>query len=98
MTETSNIGNIDNDILKHLPHIVENKNKWIPAYIYKNNPEILLEHASANELDSLMIILPNGADISDKKLTSFLENKKSKIYRLREFRCAFCKSLFIKTR
>lgn len=71
-------GNIDNDILKHLPYIVENKNKWIPAYIYKNNPEILLEHASANELDSLMIILPNGADISDKKLTSFLENKKVK--------------------
>lgn len=68
-------GNIDNDILKQLPQIIADKNQWIPAYIYKNNPERLLEHASVNGLDGLMIVLSNGVDVTDERLMSFLNNE-----------------------
>lgn len=67
--------NIDNDILKQLPQIIDKRTQWIPAYTYKNNPERLLEHASLNGLDGLMIVLPNGVDVTDERLMSFLSNE-----------------------
>ena len=67
--------NIDNDILKQLPQIIDKKTQWIPAYTYKNNPERLLEHASLNGLDDLMIVLPKGVDVTDERLMSFLSNE-----------------------
>jgi len=67
--------NIDNDILKQLPQIIDKRTQWIPAYTYKNNSERLLEHASLNGLDGLMIVLPNGVDVTDERLMSFLSNE-----------------------
>lgn len=67
--------NIDNDILRQLPQIIDKRTQWIPAYTYKNNSERLLEHASLNGLDGLMIVLPNGVDVTDERLMSFLSNE-----------------------
>lgn len=67
--------NIDNDILKQLPQIIDKRTQWIPAYTYKNNSERLLEHASLNGLDDLMIVLPKGVDVTDERLMSFLSNE-----------------------
>lgn len=68
--------NIDNDILKGLPSLTANKEKWIPAYIFKNNVTKLLEHADNNNLTSLMIVFPSGADVNNRSLMELLSNEK----------------------
>ena len=63
---------IDNDILKSLTALTDDRDNWIPAYIYKHNGKALLDHAKQNNLSNLMIIFPSGADVNDKTLMEFL--------------------------
>jgi hypothetical protein len=49
---------------------------WIPAYIYKRNANVLLNHINQNNLQQVMIILPNGADVNDESLMDFLRNER----------------------
>ena len=63
---------IDNDILKSLTALTNDRDNWIPAYIYKHNGKTLLDHAKQNNLSNLMIIFPSGADVNDEELMEFL--------------------------
>ena len=63
---------IDNDILMSLAALTDDRDNWIPAYIYKHNGKTLLEHAKQNNLSNLMIIFPSGADVNDEVLMEFL--------------------------
>lgn len=63
---------IDNDILMSLTALTDDRDNWIPAYIYKHNGKTLLEHAKQNNLSNLMIIFPSGADVNDEELMEFL--------------------------
>ena len=63
---------IDNDILMSLTALTDDRDHWIPAYIYKHNGKTLLDHAKQNNLLNLMIIFPSGADVNDEELMEFL--------------------------
>lgn len=63
---------IDNDILMSLTALTDDRDNWIPAYIYKHNGKTLLDHAKQNKLSNLMIIFPSGADVNDEVLMEFL--------------------------
>ena len=63
---------IDNDILMSLTALTDDRDNWIPAYIYKHNGKTLLDHAKQNNLLNLMIIFPSGADVNDEVLMEFL--------------------------
>lgn len=63
---------IANDILMSLTALTDDRDNWIPAYIYKHNGKTLLEHAKQNNLSNLMIIFPSGADVNDEELMEFL--------------------------
>ena len=63
---------IDNDILMSLTALTDDRDNWIPAYIYKHNGRTLLDHAKQNNLSNLMIIFPSGADVNDEVLMEFL--------------------------
>lgn len=63
---------IDNDILMSLTALTDDRDNWIPAYIYKHNGKTLLDHAKQNNLLNLMIIFPSGADVNDEELMEFL--------------------------
>ena len=63
---------IDNDILMSLTALTDDRDNWIPAYIYKHNGRTLLDHAKQNNLSNLMIIFPSGADVNDEELMEFL--------------------------
>ena len=63
---------IDNDILMSLTALTDDRDNWIPAYIYKHNGKTLLDHAKQNNLSNLMIIFPSGADVNDEELMEFL--------------------------
>ena len=67
---------VDNDILDSLTSIGEDREHWIPAYIYRNNGQKLLEHADRHNLTNLMIVFPSGADVNNEKLMEFLSNDK----------------------
>lgn len=67
---------IDNDILKSLTALTDDRDNWIPAYIYKHNGKTLLDHAKQNNLSNLMIIFPSGADVNNEELMKFLSNDK----------------------
>lgn len=42
--------NVDNDILDSIECLADDRSQWIPAYIYKNNAQRLLEHAESKDL------------------------------------------------
>ena len=63
---------IDNDILMSLTALTDDRDNWIPAYIYKHNGKTLLDHAKQNNLSNLMIIFPSGADVNNEVLMEFL--------------------------
>ena len=63
---------VDNDILMSLTALTDDRDNWIPAYIYKHNGKTLLDHAKQNNLLNLMIIFPSGADVNDEELMEFL--------------------------
>ena len=63
---------IDNDILMSITAFTDDRDNWIPAYIYKHNGKTLLDHAKQNNLSNLMIIFPSGADVNDEELMEFL--------------------------
>ena len=63
---------IDNDILMSLTALTDDRDNWIPAYIYKHNGKTLLDHAKQNNLSNLMIIFPSGAGVNDEVLMEFL--------------------------
>ena len=63
---------VDNDILNSLCSLAEDREHWIPAYIYKHNGQILLEHAKENNLSNIMIVFPSGADVNDTSTMEFL--------------------------
>lgn len=67
---------VDNDILDSLTSIGEDREHWIPAYIYRNNGQKLLEHANRHNLTNLMIMFPSGADVNNEELMEFLSNDK----------------------
>lgn len=68
--------NVDNDILKNLAGLTADEGSWIPAYIYKNNGDKLLEHAENNNLTNLMIVFPSGADVNNSSLMKLLSNER----------------------
>lgn len=68
---------VSNDIIETIDSLKDNEElSWVPAYIYRNNSKILLDHAERNGLDHLMIIFPSGADTNDATLMNFLANEK----------------------
>ena len=68
--------NVNNDILGSLTSLVGMLDSWIPAYIYKRNANVLINHIDQNNLQQVMIILPNGADVNDESLMDFLRNER----------------------
>ncbi len=67
--------NVNNDILGSLTSLVGANGGWIPAYIYKRNGKILLNHIEQNNLHQVMVILPNGVDVNDEDLMEFLRDE-----------------------
>jgi len=68
--------NVNNDILGSLTSLAGMHEGWIPAYLYKRNANVLLSHFDQNNLQQVMIILPNGADVNDEGLMDFLRNER----------------------
>lgn len=69
--------NVSNDIIETIDSLKDNEElSWVPAYIYRNDPQSLLSHAEKNGLDQLMIVFPSGADTNDATLMDFLADKK----------------------
>lgn len=68
--------NVHNDILGGLTSLVNIHDGWIPAYLYKRNANVLLNHIVLNNLQQVMIILPNGADVNDEEFMEFLRNER----------------------
>lgn len=68
--------NVNNDIIGSLTSLVDTHDGWIPAYIYKRNGNVLLNHIEQNNLHQVMVILPNGADVNDEDLMEFLRNER----------------------
>ena len=68
--------NVDNDIISSLTSLDGTQEGWIPAYIYKRNAEVLINHLVQNNLQQVMIILPNGADVNDDELMNFLRHER----------------------
>lgn len=68
--------NVNKDILGSLTALVGANEGWIPAYIYKRNGNVLLNHIEQNNLHQVMVILPNGADVNDEDLMEFLRNER----------------------
>lgn len=66
---------VRNDIISNLTPLMNNIGSWIPAYIYKNNPETLLSHATTHGFTNLMIVFPNGVDFTNAETISFLKNE-----------------------
>ena len=58
--------NVNKDILGSLTALVSADEGWIPAYIYKRNGNVLINHIEQNNLHQVMVILPNGADVNDE--------------------------------
>lgn len=67
---------VDTDILDSLTSIGDDREHWIPAYLYQNNGKKLLEHADSHNLTNLMIVFPSGADVNNEELMDFLSNDK----------------------
>lgn len=68
----------DNDVLGHIPGLIDRKEDWIPAYIYKNDGTKLsdiVDLAMSHGLNNLMIIFTSSADVNDKEVISFLANE-----------------------
>lgn len=68
--------NVSNDILGSLPSLASLRSGWIPAYIYKRNAKILMDHIGQHEFQRVMIILPNGADVTDEELMFLLNDRR----------------------
>lgn len=68
--------NINNDILTGLTPLADDREHWIPAYVYKGYSQRLLNHAEVNGLDSLMVIFPDGVDVGDENVMEFVSNEK----------------------
>lgn len=68
--------NVNNDIISSLTSLDGTQEGWIPAYIYKRNSEVLINHLVQNNLQQVMIILPNGADVNDEELMNFLRHER----------------------
>ena len=68
--------NVNNDIFGSLTSLAGTHDGWIPAYIYRRNANALLNHIDQNNLQQVMIILPNGADVNDESLMDFLRNER----------------------
>lgn len=65
----------NNDVLTYLPQLATNYQRWIPAYIYKdNNGSAILKHAENAHLSNLMVIFPAGADVNDDAVIQFISN------------------------
>lgn len=64
--------NVNNNILRSLSSLDNDRESWIPAYIYNNHPQSILEHANENNLENLMIVFPSGADVNNDELMTFL--------------------------
>lgn len=66
---------VSNDIIESVDSLKNNEEiSWVPAYIYRNEPQKILDHAAKNGLDHLMIVFPSGADTNDTTLMDFLTN------------------------
>lgn len=63
------------DILEEIPVLKENKEKWIPAFIYRDNPNSIKSYIKTNELQNVMIIFLNSINLSEDKVIGFLENE-----------------------
>lgn len=68
--------NVNNNILGNLTPITEDRERWIPAYIFNNNVQTLLTHAEENNLNNLMIVFPSGIDVNNAGVMDFLTNEK----------------------
>lgn len=63
------------DLLKEIPELKKNKDKWIPAFIYRDNPDSIQSYIKSNELKNVMIIFLNSVNLSEDKVIEFLENE-----------------------
>lgn len=68
--------NVNNDIIGGLVPLADNREHWIPAYLYKGNAERLLAHAEIHNLHNLMIVFPSGVDVNDDGVMDFLSNER----------------------
>lgn len=68
--------NVNNDIIEGLAPLADDREHWIPAYLYKGYAERLLTHAEVHNLNNLMIVFPSGADVNDERLMEFLSNER----------------------
>ena len=59
---------ITKDILSEMPILLENTDKWIPAFLYQNNGEAILSTIQNQKLNHAMVIFKNGIDINDNLL------------------------------
>lgn len=69
--------NVNNDIISGLDALADDREHWIPAYLYKKgNADRLFAHAVAHNLNNLMIIFPSGVDVNDEVLIEFLSDER----------------------
>jgi hypothetical protein len=60
------------DILSEVPELVANKENWIPAFLYQNNEQVILNAIQTNNLNNAMIIFKNGIDVSLDRIMNLL--------------------------
>ena len=67
---------VNNDIITGLVPLTEDREHWIPAYLYKGDPMMLQAHAEKHNLNHLMIVFPSGVDVNNERLMYFLSNER----------------------
>lgn len=68
--------NVNNDIVMKLTTPKDDRDQWIPAYLYNNCTDKILRHAENHHFNDLMIVFPSGVDVNNDMLMSFLANNR----------------------
>ena len=67
------------DIIEHLNVLAENKEKWCPAFIYKDNQvEAIKNTIDKHKLDNVMIICMESINVNNSLLSDLLNDKSVK--------------------
>lgn len=61
------------DLMKEIPILDQNRNNWIPAFLYRENGEYINTFIKEKNLKNVMIIFSNPSNISDKQAVNLLE-------------------------
>lgn len=61
------------NFIEDIEDLRRNVDKWIPAFIYRNNPEAIIEMIDAANLSNVMLIFHTSVDFTEPKVESLVQ-------------------------